>query len=495
LKTQVLAQEGWHYALENVSDPLQYKGVVYNEMKGVYSSPDAIRSRATQHALFPDNAYAHDSGGDPTAIPAITFDKFRQFHTEYYHPSNSRIFFYGNDDPLRRLELLDEYLRDFDEPATPASLHSRVAVQKKMTSPRSLELQYPTGSKDETKQIFSVSWLLNDEPFIQTEELALSVLNHLLLGTTSSMLRKALTDSNLGESVFADFSDELIQATFEVGMKGVAPENKDKLETLIHSVLAKAAVDGFEESDIQASMNSIEFHLREFNTGGYPKGLSLMLGMMSKWIYDRNPLDALRFEQPLRELKASLAAKEPVFQNLIKKYLISNQHRVTVVMKPDPEFNSRTNQVEEEKLKEIKGSMDTSQIQEVIRSTEDLLSAQAAEDPPEARATLPRLELSDINRKQPEIPVTIEDLSFSDPSRPRGPASRMLVNVLPTSGILYTNIAINIDDISIDELELLPLFARMLTETGTNSLDVVSLQRKINSETGGIYASYHTDIK
>jgi hypothetical protein len=180
---------------------------------------------------------------------------------------------------------------------------------------------------------------------------------------------------------------------------------------------------------------------------------------------------------------------------LIKKYLINNPHKVTVVMKPDPDFNSRINQAEEDKLKEIKGSMNSGQIEEVVRSTEELLSAQAAEDTPEARATLPRLELSDIERKQPEIPVSIEELSFSDTSRPRGPMSRMLVNVLPTSGILYANIGINIGDIPIDELELLPLFARMLTETGTSTLDVVSLQRKINAETGGIYASYHTDIK
>lgn len=464
-------------------------------MKGVYSSPDAIRSRATQHALFPDNAYVHDSGGDPAVIPDITFDSFKRFHAEYYHPSNSRVFFYGNDDPLKRLELLDEYLRDFSLPKTPVAPRSRVAMQRKTSSPRTLELKYPTGSKEETKQIFSINWLLNEQPFTPAEELALSVLNHLLLGTTSSMLRKALTDSNLGESVFADFSDELIQATFEVGMKGVAPENVGKLEALIHSVLARAAVDGFEDSDVQASMNSIEFHLREFNTGGYPKGLSLMLGMMSKWIYDRNPVDALRFEQPLRELKASLAAKEPVFQNLIKKYLISNEHKITVVMKPDHEFNARVNQVEEEKLKGIKGSMSPTQLQEVIRSTEDLLASQTAEDTPEARATLPRLELADIDRKQPEIPVSIEDLSFSDAKRPRGQTSRMLVNVLPTSGILYANVGINIDDIPMDELELLPLFARMLTETGTKDLDVVSLQRKINSETGGVYASYHTDIK
>ena len=254
-----------------------------------------------------------------------------------------------------------------------------------------------------------------------------------------------MIDSKLGESVISDYSDHLLQSTFEVGMKGVDAANASKVQDLIIQTLSNLSVTGFEESDIRSSMNSIEFQLREFNTGGYPKGLSLMLGSLSRWIYDQNPVDALRYERPLADLKASIVANEPVFQQLIKDYLLENTHLVTVHMSPDAEYEAKRLAEEEKKLSEIKSSMTPEMLQSVVNSTVELLNAQAAEDSPEAKATLPRLTLEDIDKNQTEIPIQVSDfVNKEGESIARGQKSKLLTHLLPTNGILYANIAVDI---------------------------------------------------
>jgi Zn-dependent M16 (insulinase) family peptidase len=262
---KVLQQEGWHYELENPSDPLTLKGVVYNEMKGVYSSPDSLLGRAAQQAIFPDNTYGVDSGGDPDAIPTLTFDQFKNFHASYYHPANSRVFFYGNDDPLKRLELLDEYLKDFDK----ISVNSQVAFQKKTVKPHKIQVDFPIGPDSEPKHMVTVNWLLNEAHLSPKEMMAISLLDSLLLGTSSAALRKTLTESQLGESVTGGgLSDELLQSTFSVGLKGVKPENVGKVEELVLTTLKKLSVDGFEEDAVRAALNTLEFRLRKLTS--YP---------------------------------------------------------------------------------------------------------------------------------------------------------------------------------------------------------------------------------
>lgn len=374
---QVLQQEGWHFELEKPSDPLTFKGVVYNEMKGVYSSPDSLLDRTAKEALFPDNTYGVDSGGDPVDIPDLTFQQFKDFHSSYYHPSNSRIFFYGNDDVSKRLELLDEYLGGFDA----IKVDSTVEFQSKNLKPLKLEKAFPLSAGSEPKRTTTVNWLLNDKPLSAKERLALGVLDDLLLGTSSAILRKTLIESQLGESVTGGgLSDELLQATFSVGLKGVKAENTQKVEDLVLSSLKKIAETGFEQTAIDASLNTLEFRLREFNTGSFPRGLSVMLGMMSQWIYDGSPVDAVRFEEPLRELKQELKEGKPVFQDLLKKYITSNEHRVTVEMKPVEGLEVEQNQEEVNKLAKIKESLSVSDVEAIIESTKKLKEAQLAED-------------------------------------------------------------------------------------------------------------------
>eukprot|EP01041_Mallomonas_annulata_P007213 gene7214-14710_t len=481
---QVLQQEGWHYELEDPSQPLLYKGVVYNEMKGVYSSPESLMGRATQNALFPDNTYSVDSGGDPNVIPSLTFEKFKSFHGQYYHPSNSRLYFYGDDDPTKRLELLDEYLSEFN--AIPVT--SQIATQPKNLNPQKLTLPFPIGPDQPPKHITTVNWLLNEAPLSPVESMALVVLDHLLMGTSASVLRKTLTESGLGESVTGGgLSDELKQYTFGVGMKGVQKENVPKIEALVLSTLSKVVEDGFEEDAIRSSLNSIEFNLREFNTGSFPRGLSLMLGMMSHWIYDREPFEGVRFEEALTALKKDLADGKPVFQNLLKKLIVDNLHRVTVDMTPDQTLEAKNEEEEANRLAIAKAAMTPEQIQDVIETAKILKAAQEREDTPEARASIPTLGLDDIDRAAREIPSTQVEATAG--------GATLLLTPVQSNGILYADIGFDFSDIAVEDLPVLSLLSRMLTESGTATLDEVALSRRIGSDTGGVSVSYQTEVK
>jgi Zn-dependent M16 (insulinase) family peptidase len=374
---QVLEQEGWHFELEKPEDPLTFKGVVYNEMKGVYSSPDSIMGRATQRALFPDNTYSVDSGGDPLEIPKLGFDQFKSFHSKYYHPSNARVYFYGDDDPSERLRLLDSYLDEF----TAIEVDSTISTQRKFTEPRRIDVKFPIATGTEPKYMLTVNWLLNEESMPHPERLAVGVLESLLLGTSSSPLRKKLIESGFGEGVTGGgLSDELLQSTFSVGLKGVKPENADKIEQLVLDELARLQKEGFDQGDVRAALNTLEFSLREFNTGGFPRGLSLMLGFLGDWIYDRDPLDGVRFEEALQTLKTDLAAGKPVFQSLLQKYFVDNRHRVTVEARPDETLEAMQQQAEAATLAEVKAGLGLADLDKIIQSTKDLKAAQAAED-------------------------------------------------------------------------------------------------------------------
>jgi len=480
----VLKQEGWHFEAESPSDPLTYKGVVFNEMKGVYSSPDSLMGRVTQQTLFPDNAYTVDSGGDPNDIPNLTFDYFKGFHARFYHPSNSRIYFYGDDDPAKRLELLDEYLSEFDIPEIPVD--SAIKFQPLKKAPWKVSEVFPAGEETGDKHMIAVNWLLNDHIFTAKENLALTVLDYLLCGTSASILRRTLEESGLGASfIGGGIDDTLQQHTFSVGLKGVLPEDVSKVEKLVLDTLQKTAVDGFSSSAIEAAVNTIEFQLREFNTGSFPRGLSFMLGALSSWIYDGSPTEELHFERPLQELKDDIASGKPVFQELITRFLVENNHRATVEMIPDTTLEAKQQESELAKLEEIKNSMSQADFLRVIEDTKALKEAQAAEDSPEAKASLPKLSLEDLDKQSREIPIEVESEE----------GVTLVKHAITSNGILYADIGVDLRSLPFSELSLLPLFSRLLRESGTTSLDRISLDQTIGTHTGGIRASFSVSQK
>ncbi|KAG8368347.1 hypothetical protein BUALT_Bualt15G0036100 [Buddleja alternifolia] len=472
-------QEGWHYELNDPSEDITYKGVVFNEMKGVYSQPDSILGRASQQALFPDNTYGVDSGGDPQDIPKLTFEEFKEFHRKYYHPSNARIWFYGDDDPNERLRILSEYLDTFEANSAPEE--SRVDFQKLFLQPVRIVEKYPAaeGVDLKKKQMVCLNWLLSETPLDLETELALGFLDHLMMGTPASPLRKILLESGLGEAIVGGgIEDELLQPQFSIGLKGVSEDDIQKVEELIMSTLKKLAEEGFDSDAVEASMNTIEFSLRENNTGSFPRGLALMLRSMGKWIYDMDPFQPLKYQEPLKALKARIAEEgsKAVFAPLIEKFILDNPHRVTIEMQPDTEKASRDEAAEKENLEKVKASLTQEDLAELARATHELKLKQETPDPPEALKCVPSLSLKDIPKKPIYIPTEVGDIN----------GIKVLKHDLFTNDVLYAEVVFNMGSLKQELLPLVPLFCQSLLEMGTKDLDFVQLNQLIGRKTGGI---------
>ncbi len=477
-----LQQEGWHYELEKPDDPLTYKGVVFNEMKGDYSSPDNLLGRYTQQSIFPDNSYGVDSGGDPAHIPDLTYQQFLGFHQKFYHPSNSYIYFYGDDDPDVRLSLVDVYLNDFDR----IEVDSRIPLQPRLEKATRVVVPYQAGEAgDSQKGMFTTNWLLTDS---HDGELALGldILSYILVGTPASPLRKALIDSGLGEDLTGGgVQGELRQLYFSTGLKGVAADDITRAEDLVERTLDDLAKNGIDPDMIAAAVNTIEFHLREKNTGSFPRGLLIMLTCLTTWLYDGDPLEPLAFEMPLAGIKQRLAKGERYFEGLIRQYLIGNLHHTTVILKPDAKAGGERDAAEKARLEQARAAMSQDELLKVIENTRLLKQRQETPDPPEALATIPVLKLSDLDRQNKLIPLSDLDLN----------GNRILYHDLFTNGILYLDIGFDLHNLPQEYLPYVPLFGRALLEVGTESEDFVKLSQRIGRDTGGIHASPLTSLR
>ncbi|OAE21846.1 hypothetical protein AXG93_138s1170 [Marchantia polymorpha subsp. ruderalis] len=476
---QIFQQEGWHYELNESSEDMTYKGVVFNEMKGVYSQPENIMGRFSQQASFPDNTYGVDSGGDPTVIPDLTFEQFQEFHQKFYHPSNARLWFYGDDDPNERLRVISAYLDSFE--ASQSAKESEVGIQKLFTEPKRVVEKYAAGEGGDTgkKHMVYISWVLCDEPLDEETELALGFLDHLMLGTPAAPLRKALMESGLGEAlVGGGLDDDLRQPSFSIGMKGVAADKTVEVEELVIKTLNGLVDEGFTAEAVEASINTIEFSLRENNTGSFPRGLSLMLRSMGKWLYGGDPFEALRFAKPLEAFKERIANEgvKGVFSPLIKKFILDNTHRVTVELQPDTEKGVKDEAAEAERLAKVKASMTKEDLAELVRATEELRVRQETPDPPEALRVVPSLSLKDIPKDPINVPIAVGEIN----------GATVLRHDIFTNDVLYTEVAFDMSTLRADLLPLVPLFCQSLLEMGTKDMDFVELSQLIGRKTGGI---------
>ena len=472
-----LDQEGWHFELESVDAPLAYKGVVFNEMKGAYSSPDNVLYRASQQALFPDTAYGLDSGGDPTVIPQLTYQQFKQFHETYYHPSNAMIYFYGDDDPEERLRLLDAYLSAFDAQPVGAG----VDAQPRFPAPRRITRPYgvDANSDQSPKAFVQVNWLL-PEPSDPALVMGLSMLSYALVSTQASPLRKTLIDSGLGEDLTGGgLSASLREMTFSVGMKGVEPGRDMEVEELILATLERLAHEGIEREMIAAAYNTFEFSLRENNTGSTPRGLSTMFQALRNWVYHRDPLTAIAFEAPLAAVREQIDHNPDYFQSLIREHLLKNDHRVTLVLTPDPELNATRAAEEEARLQSARAQMDKAALEKIVANTLELKRRQELVDTPELLAMLPTLKLTDLDRDVKTIPTELGEIH----------GAKLLFHDLFTNGIVYLDLAFNLHGLAPELLPYAKLFQQSLTEMGTETEDFVKLSQRIGRTTGGIYPS------
>ncbi|MBT3188542.1 MAG: peptidase M16 [Anaerolineae bacterium] len=477
LQEHILRQEGWHYELEDAKEAMIYKGVVFNEMKGAYSDPNRILGNASQFSLFPDHVYGLSSGGDPKIIPDLTYEDFVAFHKDYYHPSNARIVFYGDDNPDERLRLMDTYLSGF-ELATP---QSAIPLQPSIDAPQETTVPYAANDAD-AKSYLTLNWLLPEQGDAESA-LGFKILAHILLGSPAAPLRKALIESGLGEDLAGvGLEDEMRQMYFSTGLKGIDQNDADKVATLIEETFEGLATNGISADTIAASMNTVEFRLRENNTGGYPRGIGAMLHALQFWLYDYDPIAPLAFEEPLNAIKARLAEGEEYFEGLIQSYFVANKHKTRVLLVPDTELNQRDETSEKEKLASIQKEMSSEEIEEMIRTTKELIEIQNTPDTPKNLATLPTLELKDLDKENKRIPIAEERINDVT----------VLHHDLATNGIFYLGMGLDLHTLPEDLLPYTELFGRALLEVGTDSEDFVKLSQRIGRDTGGIYPSIFT---
>lgn len=474
ISEQTLMQEGWHYEINDPSEPLTYKGVVFNEMKGAYSSPDGVLETRVIESLFPKHIYGVDSGGDPRHIPDLTYENFRNFWETYYHPSNSFIYFYGNDDPDKRLKLMEDYLKPYKK----KKVKSAVPLTKPFKRPKKVEYPYDTGGDTdiEKKHYLVVNWKLPDtsDPVLNY---SLRILGHILIGTPASPLRKTLLDSGLGEDLAGiGMETQMRHFIFSTGLKGTRKRHAKKIEKLIFNTLESLVKDGIDPDTVAASLNTIEFHLRENNTGGYPVGLGLMLRVLTTWIYDEDPFKLMDFERPLKEIRQRLSADPRYFESLIQAHLLDNVHRTTLWLTPDPELGRRLDEEEKARLARAQETLSEAQIADMVETAKQLRLRQETPDPAEALEKLPVLRLADLERQNKTIPI--EELQLQD--------TKVLYHDLFTNGIVYLDLGFDLHALSQDLLPLTGVFARALLETGTASEDFVKLSQHIGKSTGGI---------
>jgi presequence protease len=479
---QTLQQEGWHYELDDPAEPLTIKGVVFNEMKGAYSSPENLLSRSIQHSLFPENAYGVDSGGDPRRIPDLTYAGFKHFHQTFYHPSNARIFFYGDDDPEERLRRMQAYLAEFEA----LQIDSQVGLQPRFTQARHAVIPYDAGEEaDGKKNYVTVNWMLSDSQDAY-RTLALQILAYILIGTPASPLRKALIDSGLGDDLAGlGFENELRQIVFSTGLKGVAAENVDRVEGLIMDTLQDLKGAGIEAEMIAAALNTIEFRLRENNTGSFPRGIALMLRSLTTWLHDGDPLAPLAFEAPLNAIKDELQRNASFLQDLIEENLLANPHRTTLILQPDTQLRQQVEQAEKSRLEKVRQSLSPEALGQIVEQTRQLKLRQETPDPPEVLAKIPSLTLEDLDRENKPIPLESFDLH----------GSQVFYHDLFTNGILYLDIGFDLHALPQEYLPYVTLLGRALVETGTASLDFVRLSQRIGGATGGIHPTTLTSAR
>ncbi|AMK10001.1 insulinase family protein [Pseudodesulfovibrio indicus] len=479
LTENTLKQEGWHYELEAADRDLTYKGVVFNEMKGAYSSPDSRLYEASQQSLFPDTTYGLDSGGDPAVIPDLTFEQFMAFHRDHYHPSNAYAYFYGDDDPQKRLAILDAVFSQY-EPIDVAP--TRVPLQARFTEAKAVRTGYPASDRL-AKGMFTVNWLLAEtsDPNLN---LALHILEHILIGLPGSPLKKALTDSGLGDDLAGvGLEADMRQMFFSVGLKGMHPSNAVKVESIIFHTIKDLVENGIDARDIEAAVNSVEFSLRENNTGSYPRGLSLMFQALSTWLYDDegvegDPLALLPFEAPLRNVKAWIESGEKIFEELLARLFLHNPHRTTVLLEPDHTLGKKAAKEERDRLNKAKAAMSPAEIEQVMADAAELKRLQAAPDDPEALRTIPRLTTSDLPAENRPIPTELRSLAGRE----------LLFHDLPTNGIGYLDFGFDLAAIPDELLPYAGVFGRALTESGTAERDFVDLSQRIARTSGGIWA-------
>ncbi len=473
-KEEIFRQEGWSYVLEKPEDELTYNGVVYNEMKGVFSSSDDVLEREIMNSLFPDTPYGIESGGDPKVIPDLSYSDFLSFHSKYYHPSNCYIYLYGNMDMEERLSWLDrEYLSKYDA----MEIQSEIPMQKPFEKNVEIEKTYSIAGGDEEKDHTYLAYNLVCGDVLDVNlSGAMSIIEYVLLSAPGAPLKQALLDAGIGKDIEGGYESGIRQPYFSVIAKYANPEDKERFLAVIRETLTELANHGLEEKALLAGINNLEFKFREADYGNYPKGLMYGIDTFDSWLYDDNaPFDYLRQLEVCRFLKEKVGTG--YYEELIRTYLLNNPHSSLIVMVPEKGLTAKEDQQVRERLQRYKESLSKEQILELVEKTEKLRAFQEAPSTEEELKAIPLLKLEDIDAKT--APLYNEEYHLGD--------TLLLHHNVDTNGIAYLDLLFDLKDVPDELLGYAGILKGVLGMVSTEHYGYRELSNEINIHSGGIY--------
>jgi len=465
---RIFKQEGWHYELTGKDEPLIYKGVVYNEMKGFFSSPERELSYQVYRNLFPDNSYRFSSGGYPDAIPDLAYDDFLAFHKKHYHPSNSYILLYGDADLEEELKFIHEnYLSEYERSDEVAEIKK----QEPFEQMKRVVSTYPVldGSATENKTFLQLSFVVG-EATDYARKMAYDVMSDVLVNQESAPLKKALQEAGIGSNVSA-YLDGNKQTAFHITVRNANEEDMERFYQITMEVLNNAAEEGLDKKALEGTLNRMEFMLRE---GDSPqKGLTYGFQLLGGWFFEGDPFAGLEYEVPLAEVKRAFT--EDYLEQLITGDILSNNHCLLLALKPEPGLQSKIDTEIKARLDSIKANMDDETREKLIKETNELIKYQQRSDSPEALETIPLLSLDDITREVVWYQVVEKDIS----------GIKTLYLDEFTSGIIYSKLLFDLRVLPVDKIQYISLLSNLLAKFNTENYTYGELDNELNIHTGG----------
>lgn len=471
-REEIFMQEGWHYELKTEDGELKYNGVVYNEMKGAFSSPEQQLFRTIQNSLFPDTAYGVESGGDPDVIPELTYEEFLEFHQKYYHPSNSYIYLYGDMDVEEKLNWIDKaYLQDFDN----APVDSQIQLQKPFHQRNEIVTKYSLSEEEDTRNNTYLSYNMVLGTSLDTvTAMAMQVLEYVLLSAPGAPLKQALIDAGIGKDILSSYDTDTYQTILSIIAKNGESNQKEQFLQIIKSTLEQIVNDGLDMKSLRAGINLFEFRYREADFGPYPKGLMYGIQMLSTWLYDDNqPFSKLSFSI-FNDLKDKIGTG--YYTDLIKEYLLNNSHVSVVILEPSPGLTSKKEKELKEKLAEYKASLSKEEILKIIEDTKKLETYQEEPSLKEDTEKIPLLRREDIDKEAG--PLYNEEKEID--------GIPIIHHNVFTNGIAYLKLLFCLEDIPKSLTPYISLLSTVLGYIDTEHYSYLDLSNEVHIHTGGI---------
>ena len=470
---EIFQQEGWHYELESEDAPVTINGVVYNEMKGAFSSPDDVLSRQIMTSLFPDTTYANVSGGDPLHIPELTYEEYLDFHRRYYHPCNSYIYLYGDMDVAEKLAWMDEaYLGKYEA----IGLDSEIKLQKPFEKPIEVTHKYSISSTESEENNTYLSYNTVIETALDEKlYLAFDILDYALVSAPGAPLKQALIDAGIGSEITGGYDSGTLQPTFSVIAKNTNPQEKEHFLAVIRETLEGLVKNGLNKKSLLAGINSSEFRYREADFGHFPKGLLYGIQCLDSWLYDdMRPFLHLEALDTYRFLKEQV--ETDYFEQLIQKYLLNNRHASVVIIEPEKGLNAKNEAALEKKLAEYKAGLSEDEIRKLIADTKHLKEYQETPSPKEDLEKIPMLARSDM--KKEAAPFYNTELSVK--------GIPVVHHDIYSNGIIYLTMLFDIAHIPAEDIPYLGVLKAVLGYVDTKNYSYADFANEVNIHTGGI---------